>query len=68
MRQTMRDKRRDLGLTQQDLAARIGVDHTYISKIENEGLLPGIKVAIAIAKELGGRPDDFFEELRGGAA
>jgi transcriptional regulator with XRE-family HTH domain len=63
MRLSMRDRRLKLGLTQQELAKRVGVDHTYISKIENEGLLPGIKVIIAITKELGGRLDEYFEEL-----
>ena len=36
----VRERRKELKITQRELANRVGVDFTYISKIENDVLLP----------------------------
>ena len=36
----IKTKRKELKITQRELADRVGVDFTYISKIENDVLLP----------------------------
>lgn len=36
----LRDRRRNAGISQRDLAAKIGVDFSYISKLENGRLPP----------------------------
>ena len=40
--QTLRELRRSKKVTQRDLATRVGVDFSYISKVENEPLTPTI--------------------------
>jgi transcriptional regulator with XRE-family HTH domain len=50
----LRERRRAAGITQRDLASRIGVDFSYISKLENDRLPPpasetASKIAAALA-------------------
>ncbi len=51
----MRQLRRDRGLTLRALAEAAGVDHTYLSKIENNkpGFKPGAETVRALASALG---------------
>lgn len=56
----IRRKRRDLGLTQRQLAGRLQIDFTYLSKLENDrGEPPGEKTVRNLAVEL----HDDTEEL-----
>lgn len=50
----VKDLRHQRGLTQRGLAERIGVDFTYVSKIENDRLehTPSIKTLQDLAREL----------------
>jgi transcriptional regulator with XRE-family HTH domain len=49
----LRELRRQCGVTQRQLAARAGVDFTYISKLENGAMLPPSSTTIeAFAKGL----------------
>lgn len=52
--QRIRELRRQRGLTQRDLASRVGVDSTYLSKMENERLehTPSIKTLQDLARAL----------------
>jgi HTH-type transcriptional regulator, competence development regulator len=53
-------KRRELGVTQRELAGRLKIDFTYLSKLENDrGEPPGEKTVRNLAAELG----DDAEEL-----
>lgn len=53
-------KRRELGLTQRDLAGRLEIDFTYLSKLENDrGEPPGERTVRRLAAEL----HDDEEEL-----
>src|SRR4051794_21249155 len=51
--ETIRDRRRELKITQRDLATRIGIDFTYLSKVENDrGDPPSDETLVKIAREL----------------
>jgi DNA-binding XRE family transcriptional regulator len=51
--QLLRSARKRAMLTQQELAMKIGIHHSYISKIEKEDYLPSVDVAVALAEALG---------------
>ena len=57
----LKQKRKELKVTQRDLAARVGVDFTYISKIENDRLehTPSESTLVKIANELGLNPSEL---------
>ncbi len=50
---TIRDRRRAMDLTQQELASRIGVSTAYVGHVESVKRLPSYKVLIAMARVLG---------------
>lgn len=58
----IREKRIAAGMTQEDLASKIGVGRTTITMIENNKSKPSIKIARLIARELGIRWYDLFEK------
>jgi len=58
--ETLKEIRRKKKVTAETLAKKVGVDRTYISKIENTDYLPSYAVLRKIAKEL---DDPFFLEL-----
>ena len=49
----IRNQRKKLGLTAEQLAKKIGVDRTYISKIEKHNLLPSFAVISNLRRVLG---------------
>ncbi len=49
-------------LTQEQLAAKAGVDHSYISLLENGQRMPTIKTADKIARALGVTLADLVKE------
>lgn len=55
------ERRKKLGLSQQEVADAVGIDRSYYTKIEN-GLTPSVKVAKAISKILGINWTNFFDE------
>jgi transcriptional regulator with XRE-family HTH domain len=59
----LRELRRDRGLTLRALAEAVGVDFTYLSKIENEkaGYLPGADTIRALAEALEADPLELLE-------
>ena len=49
----IRDKRRELGITQRDLAEKVKIDFTYLSKVENDrGDPPSDETIVRIAHGL----------------
>lgn len=58
----IRELRQEKKLTLRDLAMAVGVDFTYLSKIENgkAGYLPGAETIRAIADALGADPLDLL--------
>ena len=53
MGQILHDARKSEKITQKELAQRVGVDKSYISKIEKGIIEPGIAMFYRIASELG---------------
>jgi len=61
----LRDHRRTAGLSQRDLAARTGLDFSYISKIENGRLpSPAADTIVAICQVLDTPPEDLLALTR----
>jgi HTH-type transcriptional regulator, competence development regulator len=59
--QSLREMRRSKGVSQRDLAEKVGVDFSYISKLENDRLPPpAADTIVKICKELGIPPDELL--------
>ncbi len=54
--------RASLDMSQEELAARVGVSRQTISAIEKGDYNPTIKLCVAICRELGRTLDDLFWE------
>lgn len=53
--QILHDARRETGMTQSQLAERINVTKSYISRIENGGIIPSVSMFYRIIEALGMR-------------
>ncbi|MHC1710259.1 MAG: helix-turn-helix transcriptional regulator [Methanomassiliicoccales archaeon] len=60
MRNRIRDLRTSLGLTQEELARRVGVCRETIVFLEKDAYNPSLRLAHAVAKELGTTIDALF--------
>jgi transcriptional regulator with XRE-family HTH domain len=59
--ETIKRHRRDLGLTQRQVAEKLGIDVTYLSKLENgRGEAPSEKLARELATELRADPEELL--------
>ena len=58
----VRDRRRELGITQGDLAVLAEVDRSFIARIETGKNQPTITVIFALAKGLSLRAQDLLAE------
>jgi len=58
---SVREVRRERGLTQAELAQRIGVSRQSINYIENSAIAPSIKIALLIARELECTVESLFK-------
>jgi DNA-binding XRE family transcriptional regulator len=56
----IRQRREELGLTQAELAKKLGISTTYLSKIENERKPINVVLAIRIAKALESTVEEIF--------
>lgn len=54
--------RKEKSVTQKELADKIGVKRQFISNIEREKIMPSLRLAYKIAKELNVCICDLFEE------
>ncbi len=58
---TIRDVRKQRGISQKELAEKAGIDFTYLSKIENDRMAPPSEKAIrAMAEALATDPDELL--------
>jgi PAS domain S-box-containing protein len=59
--QRLRELRKARGMTQRELADKVGINFTYLSKLET-GVMPrpGEKIILALAKVLDADPDELF--------
>ncbi len=62
--QNMKARRKDLGISQADLAERINTSPNYISKIESEKQFPSVQMIEKIAESLGIDSVDLFSTKR----
>lgn len=61
----LRRRRLERQLTQREFGARVGVDFTYLSKVENRRLPPPSEATITqIAKVLGDSPEEHLAQAR----
>jgi len=61
----LRGLRKSAGLSQRDLAARAGIDFTYLSKIENGRVEPPAEeTVLTLARVLGAEADDLLGRAR----
>jgi HTH-type transcriptional regulator, competence development regulator len=62
--QTIRELRKKQDLTQRELAARVGINFTYLSKIENDKLqeiqFPSEETIVGLAKALDADVDELL--------
>jgi DNA-binding XRE family transcriptional regulator len=59
----IRDRRIIAGLTQEELAHEVGVDHMTVSRWENDrGREPGARYRSRLAKILGGKPSEYTRD------
>lgn len=62
--QYLREQRRKASISQRELASRVSVDFSYISKLENDRLPPpSAKTVIAIADVLGTPRDEILARV-----
>jgi transcriptional regulator with XRE-family HTH domain len=62
-REQLREARTSAGLSQEDLAKKMGWDQTYVSKIERGVRRVDVVELIAICEVLGIDPGEFVAEL-----
>lgn len=60
MENTIRTKRKELGLSQEELAGKCGVSRQTINAIENNKYDPTLSLAFRLAKELHTTVDALF--------
>ena len=60
MKNQIRDRRRELGLSQKELAERCGVSRQTVNAIENDKYDPTLSLAFRRAKELQLTVDELF--------
>ena len=56
----IKERREELGITQQELADKIGVSLSWIRKIENHKVKPSIQLMVRVSVALDCRVDDLF--------
>ena len=57
---TIRDKRKEIGLSQDELAKKCGVSRQTVNSIENNKYDPTLMLAFNLAKELNTTVDTLF--------
>ena len=60
MKNNIRELRRELGLRQEDVAAKVGVSRQTILAIENNKYNPTLELAMKLAKLLGKPVEEIF--------
>ena len=59
--QSLRDVRQSKGISQRELAKKVGIDYSYVSKVENDHLPPpAADTIVKICQILGIPPDELL--------
>jgi transcriptional regulator with XRE-family HTH domain len=57
-------RRREIGLSQEEAAARAGIHRTYFADVERGARNVGLKNVVAIARGLDVTPSDLLKKIR----
>ena len=60
MQNKIRERRKELGLSQEELAKKCGVSRQTINAIENNKYDPTLSLAFSLARELSIKDDELF--------
>ena len=60
----IRALRGDLGMTQEMLATKVGLDRSYMGFLERGERNPSLEVIIKIAKALNIKPDELLKDIK----
>ena len=60
MKNSIRERRKELGLSQEELAKRCGVSRQTVNAIENDKYDPTLALAFHLARELKTTVDELF--------
>ena len=63
MKNSIRERRKELGLSQEELAKRCEVSRQTVNAIENDKYDPTLALALRLAKELGTTVDELFQSI-----
>ena len=63
MKNSIRERRKELGLSQEELAKRCEVSRQTVNAIENDKYDPTLALALRLAKELGTTVDELFKPI-----
>ena len=63
MKNVIRNTRKELGLSQEELAKKCGVSRQTVNAIENDKYDPTLALAFSLAKELGTTVDELFNSV-----
>lgn len=63
MKNVIRNKRKELGLSQEELAKKCGVSRQTVNAIENDKYDPTLALAFSLARELGTTVDELFNSM-----
>ena len=63
MRNIIREKRKERGLSQEELAKKCGVSRQTVNAIEKDKYDPTLALAFSLAKELRTTVDELFNSL-----
>ena len=65
MENQIKTRRKELGLSQEELARRCGVTRQTINAIENDKYDPTLSLAFSLARELQCSVDGLFQQAQG---
>ena len=57
-------RRREMGISQEEAASRVGIHRTYFADVERGARNVGIKNVVAIARGLDVTPSDLMKKIR----
>ena len=63
MKNSIRERRKELGLSQEELAKRCEVSRQTVNAIENDKYDPTLALSFRLAKELGTTVDELFKPI-----
>lgn len=63
MRKTLKQKRKEMGKTQSEIADILGISEVYVKALENGQCNPGIKTAIKFSRLYKSSHEELFPDI-----